>query len=131
MDQFTVSDANGNNQQLFVYNAGKKLALGIKDFEMPPEPIEGVFHAKFHSGKFAENVPLGQAKKQLKIKVRDAKYPLTITWDIKPESKTSYWLYKNSKDKISITGIGSINLNSTDANTIQVEVQAIQPGPCY
>lgn len=130
MDQFTVSDMNGNKQQLFAHNGGRRLALGLRDYDMPPEPIEGVFHAKFQSGKFVEGVPPGKGLNKIPIKIKDANFPITINWNIKPESNTKYWVYKTKNQKIELSGKGSTTINSIDGNLLLIEAQAISPGPC-
>lgn len=73
---------------------------------MPPEPIEGVFHAKFQSGRFVESVPPGKGISKIPIKIKDANFPITINWNIRPESNTKYWLYKIRNQKIELSGIG-------------------------
>ncbi|MDI6802968.1 MAG: hypothetical protein QME58_03860, partial [Bacteroidota bacterium] len=130
MDQFTVSDNNGNKQQLFAHNGGRRLALGLRDYDMPPEPMEGVFHAKFQSGKFVEGVPPGKGISKIPIKIKDANFPITINWNIRPESNTKYWVYKTKNQKIELSGKGSTTINSLDGNLLLIEAQAISPGPC-
>jgi hypothetical protein len=131
LDQFTVSDLNGNKQQLFAHNGGRRLALGLKDYDMPPEPIEDVFHAKFQSGRFVESVPPGKGISKIPIKIKDANFPITINWNIRPESNTKYWLYKSGRDKILLSGVGSTTINSIEGNMLLIEAQAISPEPCY
>jgi hypothetical protein len=131
LDQFTVSDNSGGKQQLFAHNGGRRLALGLRDYDMPPEPIEGVFHAKFQSGRFVESVPPGKGISKIPIKIKDANFPITINWNIRPESNTKYWLYKSGRDKILLSGVGSTTINSLDGNLLLIEAQAILPDPCY
>ncbi|MDI6766396.1 MAG: S8 family serine peptidase [Bacteroidota bacterium] len=111
MDEFTITDGNGNRQSMYARNGGRGLALGRMDDEMPPEPLGGAFNARFRSGKFFETLPPGKSLMKLPIKIKDASYPLTIGWNIRPENSTSYWLEIPGKgqQKIPLTGSGNMN----------------------
>jgi hypothetical protein len=129
MDRLTVSDAGGSSQKLFAYNGGRKLSMKLKDFDMPPEPIGEVFHSRFKSDKLVESIPPGIDRKQIHIKVKNARYPLTLGWEIRPENRTRYWLKKSDGQEVELIGSGSIEINSLNADAIQIESLAIQP-PC-
>src|SRR5438552_18556268 len=57
LDRITISDASGNHQDFFAFNDGRVVNLGLRNFEIPPEPPPGVFSARFKSGKFIEQIP--------------------------------------------------------------------------
>jgi hypothetical protein len=132
LDQFSVTDADGNTQHLYARQKGRKLALGHNNDEMPPEPMEGIFSVRFQSGKMIESITHGQGKKKIPIKVRDAVYPITIRWNIKTENKMKYWLTKPGKnqEEIELNNAGSMILESTDAGVIVIQSQVIEPVPC-
>lgn len=131
MDEVTIADASGNKQRLYLYNSGRRLAFGLRENEMPPEPIGEIPHIRFQSGKFVESIPPNKSINKIPIKIKDAKLPLTIIWNIKPESKTKYWLYKTKSQKIELTGSGNAIINKLDGNIMLIEAQAVLPGPCY
>jgi hypothetical protein len=130
-DQFTVTDGNGNQQQLLAVNNGRHLAWGNNDFEMPPETPPGIFNARFHSGKFIESIPPGHEHTRLQIKIKDAAYPITVSWKFLPENKTRYWLtqHGNGHDEILLSNEGSVMLGDQN-NTIIIIAEASQPDPC-
>jgi len=126
LDAFTVSDANGHQQELYTNNAGKGLAIGLTDFELPPAPPQGIFHARFHSDKFIEQIPADHARKNIPIDVRDAVLPVSFSWDIKPDNYTRYWLVMRG-GRVELSGSGSISL--TDIRNGQINLQA-ESQPC-
>ncbi|MDP2208532.1 MAG: C25 family cysteine peptidase [Bacteroidota bacterium] len=127
MDEFIISDANGNSQSMYARNGGRGRALGRMDDEMPPEPLGGVFNARFRSGKFIENLPPGKGLMRIPIKVKDAVYPLTFGWNIKSNNGISYWIDMpgNGQNRIPLTGSG--NINYSDKGDVIVMAQAIDP----
>ncbi len=129
LDQLTVVDANGNAQQMYVYNSHRKLHMGFTDTEMPPEPLPGVFSARFNSNKLFESVPPGNTPKKFSIKVKNAKAPLSLRWNISPENNIRYWLVRTGKSqsKVELKAAGSIDAGSS--GTITIELQA-EPPPC-
>ena len=131
LDQFTVTDATGSSQAMYAANGGRGLHLGFTDYAMPPETPRGVFHARFGSGKFIESIPPTKAQTRIPIKIKDAKYPLTLGWNLRSENSTRYWLGKpgNGQSQIELTGAGSIALASTSSDGIFITAIS-QPPPC-
>lgn len=129
LDQLTVSDANGNAQTLYVGNQKKKFNLGFNDFEMPPFTPKGAFKANFHSKKFIETVPPDKSEIKLPIKIKDAAYPLILSWNTKSDNKITYWISKSDKkdDKIKINGSGSMAVNTNTDDDLIIIAQAIDP----
>jgi hypothetical protein len=129
LDQLIVSDANGNSQTLYVGNEKKKFNLGFNDFEMPPFTPKGAFKANFHSKKFIETVLPGKNEIKLPIKIKDAAYPLVLSWNTKSNNKITYWISKSDKkdDKIKINGSGSMAVNTNTDDDLIIIAQAIDP----
>jgi aminopeptidase N len=79
---FTVlklRDASGSEQSL---SFGSRPAgeFSLSRYQMPPVPPEGVFDARFASGRILELIEEGQ-KQRFAIQVSSAAYPLTISWE--------------------------------------------------
>lgn len=79
LNTLTITDNEGYEQTLY-FSAG----AGIEDperFELPPAPPEGVFDARFSSGRMVDartsDAPLSP------ISVRTLAYPLTVRWNIR------------------------------------------------
>jgi hypothetical protein len=133
LDQFIVSDANGNNQPLFVLNGGRRFDPGSNDFKPPPEPPEGVFSAHFQSGKLIETVPPTNALTTIPIVIKSVTNPLTIHWNIQPENKITYFLSTesgNEQSHVALPGSGSQVLSVSKGAPIFIIAQAINPPPC-
>lgn len=130
MDQFTVTDDNGNRQDLYSRNGGRKIDMTITDFELPPTPPTGLFNARFQSGKFAESIPPGKGIFKIPIIIKNVKYPLTFSWNIKNENLTTYWFTKPGNNKISLSGKGSFTIDNSVNDILFVEAQAALPAPC-
>ena len=128
LDQFTVSDARGNSQRMFVLNGGRKMAMGFTDVGMPPAPQQGIFHARFQSGKFIESVQPGNGVANLPIAIQSAAYPLTLNWNILPENRTAYWFAPaNSRNKLSLSGAGSMTLKNDQNGVLAITAQSVSP----
>ncbi len=129
LDQITVSDANGNGQSMFVNNSGKRLALGVGDVEMPPEPGQGRFDARFQSKKLIESVPVGQGKTSIPIVIKNAVGSITIRWNIRADNKITYWLTDPGSGKVRqlLSGNGSLVLGGAGNGSVLIQAQATQP----
>jgi hypothetical protein len=131
LDQFTVTDANGNNQSMFVLNGGRRFDPGSN--APPPESPEGVFSARFQSGKLIEKIPPTNVLTPIPIIMKSVTNPLTIRWNIKPENKITYFLSEgsgNEQSSISLSGSGSHVLSISKGGSIFIVAQAIYPPPC-
>jgi len=130
LDQLQIVDANGFGQSLFIANASRKLNLGFVDFEMPPAPLPGIFHARFQSGRFIETVPESAAIKSIPIIMRNAAYPITFSWKLRPENAMSYSVSPGGGGhQTPLAGSGSVGLNNSTSGTLFVSAQAYQPCP--
>jgi type IX secretion system substrate protein/fibronectin type III domain protein len=132
LDQFTIADATGGAQQLVTVNGGRTITLPFSDEDMPPVPPKGVFDARFQSGKFLQKMNLGSGLLSIPIKIKDAHFPLRLSWDLKPENNTRYWLRapgKNGKN-IGLSGRGTIDLVGADNGTLSLTAEPDRPAPC-
>ncbi|MFI5252768.1 MAG: T9SS type A sorting domain-containing protein [Bacteroidota bacterium] len=129
LDQFTVTDAAGNSQQMYAVNGGRTLNLGFTDSDMPPVTPKGIFHARFKSGKFIEKIMPNRGQSTIPISLKDVKYPVTIHWKLQSDNATSYWLNEpgNGKNQIPMKGSGSTALSNTGSDGIVIIASAINP----
>lgn len=89
-DRFTVTDAEGRSQDLYVRNSDLPSSLG--EMEMPPPPPDAGFDARFASGNFLRAVDPDNGAVQLDIAVDTAAYPVTLSWCVRPENGITYTL---------------------------------------
>lgn len=129
LDQITIVDASGSRQSLFLTNEGRFLSdVLLKSTEMPPSPPDGIFNVRFESGKYIESIPITLKSKKTPIKIKNAVFPLTISWNLRPENVASYWFPRPGRgDKIYLSGSGSIVLNNLKDGVINLEGSASQP----
>ncbi|MDP2207808.1 MAG: fibronectin type III domain-containing protein [Bacteroidota bacterium] len=131
LDQFSVADAEGKRQNLYVRNGGRLISKKLSYAEeLPPEQLEGIFNVRNQSGKYIESIPPDKVKRKISVKVKNAKYPLKINWDIIAGNGVEYWLLKPTGNPLKLTGKGSIELDERIKGNIQIEAQAVLPGPC-
>ena len=134
LDQITVSDAAGNRQHMFTANASVPLALGFTDFDMPPEPRDSIFNVRFHSGKFIHKLYPDSGLTAIPIRVRFARFPIRVHWDLKESNGVRYWLInpRNLQQRIELHGKDSLTLPSVNNGTLGLVAQPdrIIP-PCY
>ncbi len=76
---FTVTDAVGNKQKLFVTKFQNTLDKQM-NYELPPPPPEGSLDVRFASQKFVEVVSGGK-EELLAINISSSAYPITISWE--------------------------------------------------
>jgi hypothetical protein len=127
LDAFTVTDANGNSQQLYTRNAGRDLHLGKNDDQMPPKPIPGAFDSRFGSGRLIEPIPPTGATVKIPLLVQDGKFPLRLSWNIVPENNARYWLsIPGSSVKKEMKGAGSAQIDQASGGVI-IQAQASRP----
>jgi len=95
-----------------------------------PRAGSGDFHARFSSGKFIETAT--QASRVMPIKVKDAIYPLTLSWKIKKGNAVDYWLtMPGTQGRTGLSGeSGSMTLASSDNGVILLTTQTNTPAPC-
>lgn len=135
LDQFTISDDSGYSQRLYLVNGNRSLNLGFTQFEMPPPPPKGIFHARFSSGKFIESIPgNSQAQIHLPIMIKDGVFPLTIRWDLKLENSLRYSLTLpggQGGSRVNLNNqTGSMVVAGTDNGALLLNVQPMQIAPC-
>lgn len=87
-DRFTITDANGRVQNLYVCNAD--LPGTPDDMEMPPPPPEPEFYAHFESGHYLRAVHADSEDVVLDITVEEASYPVTLSYEINPDNGITY-----------------------------------------
>ncbi|MBI5475582.1 MAG: T9SS type A sorting domain-containing protein [Ignavibacteriales bacterium] len=135
LDEIVIEDADGYKQKLYVRNKHINLGGGELwgDEDMPPETPEGVFHAKYYSGKYRESIEPESGHKLIPIKIKDAKYPVTIRWNIKKKNMLNLWLLKkyndNLDDQVLMEGVGSTSISKKKGNKIIIQAIAAPP-PC-
>lgn len=145
MDQLTVSDADGNGQTLYMRNGKFLLGASLNpDDEMPPAPpeVSGIFHARFHSGKFLETIKPGNGKKTLPLKLQNARLPLTVSWNTKQENRMNLWLHKPGNGngngqltEVLMEGVGQTTIDSLSeemakGKSLFIVAQSSAPDPC-
>jgi hypothetical protein len=114
-DRFTLTDAEGNTQDLYVRNAS--LVGTVESLEMPPAPPDAEFDARFTSGDIVRTVDPEGGVVDLSIDVNEAAYPVTLSWEINPENGISYSFNGGGLGRAAHTGgdgglIGGAQLSS-------------------
>ena len=128
LDQFTVTDANGNAQAMYVRNSKRPLRMGFTDAEMPPKPLAGMFNARFKSNKFIESAAVGKSTR-FQIDVGDAQGAVTLRWNLRAENNITYSVTRTGQPKVTLTGNGSMEMAISGNGTITITAQAAPP-PC-
>lgn len=87
-DRFTVEDAGGRTQDLYVRNGS--LAASFENLEMPPAPPDAEFDVRFGTGDYLRSVHPDSGAVELDIAVEAPAYPVTLSWQVHPENGISY-----------------------------------------
>ncbi|MFN0157537.1 MAG: FlgD immunoglobulin-like domain containing protein [Bacteroidota bacterium] len=124
-DRFTVTDAEGHSQALYVRNHSLIPPGSIPDIEMPPAaPFS--FDARFVSDKMLESVSADSGAVTLYITMDSAVAPIELSWDINPENEIEYNLV-GPLGKPSSLGTGNLSGRirfSSGVNTIPITALA-------
>lgn len=129
LDRFTVKDGIDHQQEMFVRNGSPRLgkvqgSLGIDgNTELPPEPPEGLFSARFKTSSYIQSVFPQNGSTELPIVVKYAVYPLTLSWTLEKQNNINYWLTLGNS-KISLSGSSSITINDPGDHILHLEAQA-------
>jgi len=92
-DHFTITDAEGKQQDVYVANAERDPSLVQRDLSMPPPLPDAGFDARFESasgGDFIKAVSPDSGVVELVINVETQAYPITVTWELNPENGIEY-----------------------------------------
>ncbi len=111
LDEFTIIDNEGKQQSLYVRNGSVVSELEGINFEMPPPPTGADFDARFLTEKLVEAVYPEDGETALSISINTDAYPVTVTYDIKPENGINYSIGVNSD------GMGKISLSKLNDNS--------------
>ncbi len=103
-DRFTLTDAEGRTQDLYVRNSS--LVGTNESLEMPPPPPDAEFDARFSSGDIVRSVDPEAGVVDLSIAVNEATYPVTLSWAINPENGIGYSFLPGG-------GLGKTKANTT------------------
>ncbi len=128
LDQFMVSDAHGGHQKLFVRKGSQ--SSGFRTDEMPPEPPPGLFDARFHSGKMVESIPTLDSVANFHLRLRDAAYPVTLSWNLHSQNGLAYRIGSGALRGRWIPIADSGNILLEDPRDGMILVQATSSDPC-
>ena len=91
-------------------NGVRDLPPGLRNLDYPPTPPDGLFFARFKSGRFIERVTGKPDFTKIPILVKNAVYPITFSWSIRPENAINYRVAE--KKTATLTGTGSLLMTS-------------------
>jgi hypothetical protein len=114
LDHFTITDAQGKKQDLYVANLDHDPSLGEMDLSMPPPFPEAGFDARFEEGEFIKTVSPDSGVVELVINVDAHAYPVTVTWELNPENGIEYSIDTEGLGK----QMGNNRLTRSGSNTM-------------
>lgn len=118
LDHFTVTDALGNSQDVYVANLDRDPSLAEIDLGMPPAFPEADFDARFEAGEYIRTVSPDSGVVELIIKVETQAYPVTVAWELNPENGIEYSIATGGMGKqgsgttLSRTGSATMTMSS-------------------
>ncbi len=111
LNTLAIDDNNGHHQDLLF---GRKNKQEQNLFAMPPLPPTGIFDARFGTnsmGLFADE----DVSTETPIKLTEAEYPVTISWDVSDEVTCRAELFVDGK-KTTLQSKGSVKVLSASSN---------------
>lgn len=112
-DKFTIADATGGEQVLYVRNG--ELVGSPEDIAMPPPPPDSLFDVRFSSGDFVKTVFPDSGAATLSIALNEVVYPVQLTWEIRPENGITYSIVPDSGSGL---GKGSASMSIRDSSSM-------------
>jgi hypothetical protein len=112
-DKFTITDAGGKQQDLYVRNGTFPSSFGDEYWEMPPAPPEEFFDVRLETDMFVKTVEPTPEPVDLTFLMTGVAFPATLNWQINPDNGITYTLPDsgNGLPKTSaISGAGSLTL---------------------
>lgn len=103
-DHFTITDAQGKKQDLYVANVERDPMLAQIDLSLPPPFPEAGFDARFEQGEFIKTVSPDSGVVELVINVETQSYPVTVNWELDPENGIQYSIITEGMGKVSTPG---------------------------
>jgi len=113
VDKFTVVDATGGTQDVYVMDEGEAV-------EMPPDPPQGAHNVRFASGNLVEVISGRHGLKSIPIHLKSVTYPVTLTWNLRSSSRIGYWVRRGARRDV-LSNNGSIVFNQREDDLIKVE----------
>jgi len=116
LNRFVVEDAQGRQQSLYVGDRKDSQVTTPRTFELPPAAPD--FDARFSSQRMVETYdsPL-QKPQQFRIDISSTQYPLTVSWELKKDTKERFLLTDVEGGKL----VGSVVLNEKGSIKISDE----------
>ncbi len=127
MDKFTIKDAEGNQQILYVTNIDLDTISINADFEMPPYYSELPFDSRLEMNDLVKRVSAQAGPVDLNILVHTLSYPVTLTWQLNPANGITYTFIGDSilgKIAHNLNGSGSEEINSLPTGKIRLTALA-------
>ncbi len=119
----TMCDAEGRKQSVYFTTSG--VDHGV--YDMPPLPPDGAFDVRFESQRYVETIR-PESKTSIPVLLHDARYPLTIRWDIK-EAVIEEATLRAAERSISLIGSGEVIIDQQSSDRFTLEVQSgVQEG---
>lgn len=127
MDKFSISDAAGFSQNLYVANTDVDTAIRDFNFEMPPYFSQLPFDSRFQYNQHVKKVNSDSGLVSLNILVHTLTYPITLTWHLNPNNGINYSFIGDSglgKSNISFNKTGKIGLEALTEGKIKLLAKA-------
>jgi hypothetical protein len=127
-DKFTITDATGKQQSLYVANSDRNPALADLKFPMPPAFAEAKFDARFESGEMIKAL-LASTQTDLNIAVKTESQLIKLSWELRSENGFTYEIVQEGSQEasdLSVTGTGSMSM--TKPLDGKIRIRAISQG---
>jgi hypothetical protein len=110
--ELTIAGRGSRGQTLY-FALESSLTRSPDYFRLPPPPPEGAFDARFATGRMLE-CARGEEARIIPIRVTSAKYPMTVTWNVKGQPVVASLVVGGREVKLE--GAGTISLNDASAS---------------
>ncbi len=124
LDHLEFVDARGLRQSLY-FGSKENRTSANQHFELPPTPPTGAFDVRFASQQMVE-VFSSQFQKSQKqsIIISSEAYPITVKWEVSPNTSQRYKLqiqnWKKIVKDVHLNGIGSIRLENSEIKKLDL-----------
>ncbi len=130
LNRLTVAERSGSSQTLY-FGKAPDPAFTAEEYDLPPPAPDGLFDARFASGRMAE--VSSAARQSYVIQLQASSYPIRVSWKIRQSDIRAITLRDPQSGQVFHTspdgGSGSVQLWDPSLHRLELVVDASAPMP--
>jgi hypothetical protein len=126
-DKFTIMDAEGKQQDLYVRNGTLPSSFEDEYWEIPPAPPEEAFDVRLETDMFVKTVEPTPEPVDLTFLMTGVAFPATLNWQINPENGITYTLPDSSGGLGKVSALSNVGIMTLTNRSNRLQLRARIP----